>query len=63
MRILANLVKNVKNDIIIATSWYTIIPTIMAGGKYVFFQDMIDAYFIDDQWKGVKKYISKALFL
>jgi hypothetical protein len=54
MRILANLVKKVKNDIIIATSWYTIIPTIMAGGKYVFFQDTIDAYFIYDQWKGVK---------
>ena len=61
MRILATLVKKVKSDIIIATSWYTIIPTIMAGGKYVFFQDTIDVYLIYDQWKGVKKYISKAL--
>jgi hypothetical protein len=60
MRILANLVKKVKSDIIIATSWYTIIPTIMVGGKYVFFQDTIDSYLIYDQWKGVKKYISKA---
>ncbi len=60
MRILANLVKKVKNDIIIATEWYTIIPTIMAGGKYVFVQDTIDAYFIYDQWKGVKKYVAKA---
>jgi Glycosyltransferase len=60
MRILASLVKKVKNDIIIATEWYTIIPTIMAGGKYVFVQDTIDAYFIYDQWKGVKKYIAKA---
>jgi len=59
-RILSNLIKQIKSDIIIATSWYTIIPTIMAGGKYVFFQDTIDAYFIYDQWKGVKKYISKA---
>jgi glycosyltransferase involved in cell wall biosynthesis len=60
MRILANLVKKVKNDIIIATSWYTILPTVRAGGKYVFVQDMIDPYFIYDQWKGVKKYIAKA---
>ena len=60
MRILANLVKKVKNDIIIATSWYTILPTVRAGGKYVFVQDTIDTYFIYDQWKGVKKYISKA---
>jgi len=61
IRILANLVKKVKSDIIIATSWYTIIPTIMAGGKLVFFQDIVEAYFIYDQWKGVKKYIAKAL--
>jgi glycosyltransferase involved in cell wall biosynthesis len=61
MRILAKLVKKVKSDIIVATSWYTIIPTIMAGGKYIFFQDTIDSYLIYDQWKGVKKYISKAL--
>jgi UDP-N-acetylglucosamine:LPS N-acetylglucosamine transferase len=49
MRILANLVKKVKNDIIIATSWYTILPTVRAGGKYVFVQDTIDTYFIYDQ--------------
>jgi Glycosyltransferase len=61
MRILANLVKKVKSDIIIATSWYTIIPTIMAGGKYVLFQDNMDAYFIYDNWKGVKKYAEKPL--
>jgi Glycosyltransferase len=61
MRILANLVKKVKSDIIIATSWYTIIPTITAGGKYVFFQDIIEDYLLHDQWKGVKKYILKAL--
>jgi len=61
MRILAELVKKVKSDIIVATSCYTIIPTIMAGGKYVFFQDTIDSYLIYDQWKGVKKYTSKAL--
>jgi Glycosyltransferase len=61
VRILANLVKKVKSDIIIATSWYTIIPTMMAGGKWVFFQDTIDAYLISDQWKGVKNYIAKAL--
>ncbi|WOE50976.1 glycosyltransferase family 4 protein [Sulfuracidifex metallicus] len=60
MRILANLVKKVKSDIVIATSWYTILPTVRAGGKYVFVQDSIDAYFIYDQWKEVKKYISKA---
>ena len=60
MKILANLVKKVKSDIIIATSWYTIIPTIMAGGKYVFVQESTDTYFIYDQWKGVKKYIAKA---
>jgi glycosyltransferase involved in cell wall biosynthesis len=59
-RILSNLIKQIKSDIIIATSWYTIIPTIIAGGKYVFLQDTIDTYFIYDQWKGVKKYISKA---
>ncbi|ADB86771.1 glycosyltransferase family 4 protein [Saccharolobus islandicus] len=59
-RILSNLIKQTKSDIIIATSWYTIIPTIMARGKYVFLQESIDAYFIYDQWKGVKKYISKA---
>ncbi|MCG2874956.1 MAG: hypothetical protein L7H09_06705 [Acidilobus sp.] len=61
MRILANLVKKVKSDIVIATSWYTIIPTIMAGGKFVFFQDTIDSYLVYDQWKGVVKYIAKAL--
>ncbi len=33
MRILASLVKKVKNDITIATSWYTIILTLMTGGK------------------------------
>jgi hypothetical protein len=49
IRILANLVKKVKSDTVIATSWYTIIPTIIAGGKYVFFQDTIDGYFIYDQ--------------
>jgi hypothetical protein len=62
-RILANLVKKVKSDIIIATSWYTIIPTIMAGGKYVFFQDIIEDYLLHDQWKGVKKYILKRCHL
>jgi hypothetical protein len=36
MRILANLVKKVKNDIIIATSWYTILPTVRAGGNMYF---------------------------
>ena len=61
IRILASLAKKVKSDIIIATSWYTIIPTIMAGGKYVFFQDNMDAYFLYDYWKGVKKYAEKAL--
>ena len=63
MRILANLVKKVKNDIIIATSWYTILPTVRAGGKYVFVQESTDAYFIYDQWKGVKKKYSKSVFL
>jgi len=60
MRILANLVEKVKSDTVIATSWYTIMPTIMADGKYVFVQESTDAYFLYDQWKGVKKYISKA---
>ena len=60
MRTLQSLIKKIKSDIIIATSWYTILPTIRAGGKYVFMQDLIEAYYAYDNWRGVKNYAQKA---
>ena len=58
--ILRDLIKKVKSDVIIATSWYTFIPAALAGARYAFVQDVVEAYYANDQWAGVRKYIQKA---
>ncbi|AWR95902.1 glycosyltransferase [Acidianus brierleyi] len=63
LKILEYLIKKNKGDIIIATVWYTIPAVYKAGGKYCFCQDVIESWYEEDQWKGVKNAISKSFSL
>ena len=63
-RALARLVKGTRPDLIVATSWYTIPAAVEASGGqvpvYAFVQDIVDAYILYDQYRGVEEFIRRA---